>query len=46
MPYIRQKGNILYNLGKIQKKKEMYRQKSVIFTIGETLYMRKGWDRI
>lgn len=46
MPYIRQKGNILYNLGKIQKKKEMYRQKSVIFTIGKTLYMRKGWDRI
>ena len=37
--------NIHYNLGKIQKKKEMYRQKSVIFTIGKTLYIRKGWAR-
>ena len=33
------KKNIHYNLGKIQKKKEMYRQKSVIFTIGKTLYI-------
>lgn len=23
----------------------MYRQKSVIFTIGKTLYIRKGWAR-
>lgn len=26
-------------------KKIMYRQKSVIFTIGKTLYIRKGWAR-
>lgn len=39
------KKNIHYNLGKIQKKKEMYRQKSVIFTIGKILYIRKGWAK-
>ena len=38
------KKNIHYILGKIQKKKEMYRQKSVIFTIRKTLYI--GWGKI
>ena len=42
------KKNIHYNLGKIQKKKEMYRQKSVIFTIGKTLYIENThfWGKI
>ena len=32
--------------GQNTKEKEMYRQKSVIFTIGKTLYIYIGWGKI
>ena len=40
--YIRKTYTTIW--AKYKRKKEMYRQKSVIFTIGKTLYI--GWGRI